>query len=133
MQKMKDAAAKLVPMGFTTAAEYHKQRQEIIQIHTGSKELDKLLGGGFETGSITEMFGEFRTGKSSLSLCTSTLSTLYVQERPSYVISCASPASSLWSQEGRRERLSTSTRKEPSDLTGSWRLLNVMVSMAMTC
>eukprot|EP00961_Rhodomonas_salina_P161461 2174070-Rhodomonas_salina.3 len=62
VQKMKEAAAKLVPMGFTTAAEYHKQRQEIIQIHTGSKELDKLLEGGFETGSITEMFGEFRTG-----------------------------------------------------------------------
>ena len=29
---------------------------------TGSKELDKLLGGGIETGSITEVFGEFRTG-----------------------------------------------------------------------
>jgi len=66
VQKMKEAAAKLVPMGFTTAAEYHKQRQEIIQIHTGSKELDKLLEGGFETGSITEMFGEFRTGKTQL-------------------------------------------------------------------
>lgn len=33
---------------------------------TGSKELDKLLGGGIETGSITEMFGEFRTGKTQL-------------------------------------------------------------------
>ena len=43
VQKMKEQAAKLVPMGFTTAFEYHKQRQEIIQIHTGSKELDKLL------------------------------------------------------------------------------------------
>ena len=32
------------------------------QITTGSKELDKLLNGGFETGSITELFGEFRTG-----------------------------------------------------------------------
>ena len=30
--KIKDAAAKLVPMGFTTAAEYHKTRQEIIQV-----------------------------------------------------------------------------------------------------
>ena len=30
---------------------------------TGSRELDKLLRGGFETGSITELFGEFRTGK----------------------------------------------------------------------
>ena len=33
---------------------------------TGSKELDKLLNGGIETGSITEIFGEFRTGKSQL-------------------------------------------------------------------
>uniref|UniRef100_A0A7S4D0E9 DNA repair protein RAD51 homolog n=1 Tax=Eutreptiella gymnastica TaxID=73025 RepID=A0A7S4D0E9_9EUGL len=57
---------KLVPMGFTTATEYHESRQEMIQISTGSKELDKLLNGGIETGSITEMFGEFRSGKTQL-------------------------------------------------------------------
>lgn len=61
-------ASKLVPMGFTTATEYHQKRAEIIQISTGSKELDKLLGGGIETGSITEIFGEFRTGKTQLCL-----------------------------------------------------------------
>lgn len=38
-------AAKLVPMGFTTATEFHQRRAEIIQISTGSKELDKLLQG----------------------------------------------------------------------------------------
>ncbi|XP_058811406.1 DNA repair protein RAD51 homolog A [Topomyia yanbarensis] len=59
-------ATKLVPMGFTTATDYHQKRSEIIQLTTGSKELDKLLGGGIETGSITEMFGEFRTGKTQL-------------------------------------------------------------------
>lgn len=37
-----------------------------FQLTTGSKELDKLLGGGIETGSITEIFGEFRTGKTQL-------------------------------------------------------------------
>nr|CAG4648041.1 EOG090X0906 [Moina brachiata]SVE93108.1 EOG090X0906 [Moina brachiata] len=62
------ATSKLVPMGFTTATEYHQKRAEIIQISTGSKELDKLLGGGIETGSITEIFGEFRTGKTQLCL-----------------------------------------------------------------
>uniref|UniRef100_A0AAZ3SKW1 DNA repair protein RAD51 homolog n=1 Tax=Oncorhynchus tshawytscha TaxID=74940 RepID=A0AAZ3SKW1_ONCTS len=62
----KAEAAKLVPMGFTTATEFHQRRAEIIQISTGSKELDKLLQGGIETGSITEMFGEFRTGKTQL-------------------------------------------------------------------
>ncbi|KAI9142668.1 putative DNA repair protein RAD51 [Paraphysoderma sedebokerense] len=59
-------ASKLVPMGFTTATEFHQRRSELIHITTGSKELDKLLGGGFETGSITEIFGEFRTGKTQL-------------------------------------------------------------------
>ena len=53
-------AMKLVPTGFTTATEMHLKRSQIIQITTGSKELDKLLNGGFETGSITELFGEFR-------------------------------------------------------------------------
>ncbi|XP_018577397.1 DNA repair protein RAD51 homolog 1 [Anoplophora glabripennis] len=59
-------AAKLVPMGFTTATEFHQKRSEIIQLTTGSKELNRLLGGGIETGSITEIFGEFRTGKTQI-------------------------------------------------------------------
>ncbi|THC94969.1 hypothetical protein EYZ11_005563 [Aspergillus tanneri] len=59
-------AAKLVPMGFTTATEMHARRSELISITTGSKQLDTLLGGGIETGSITEIFGEFRTGKSQI-------------------------------------------------------------------
>lgn len=65
-EKLLTEASKLVPMGFTTATELHRQRQDIIQIGTGSKELDKLLEGGIETGSITEIFGEFRTGKTQL-------------------------------------------------------------------
>lgn len=64
--KILQEASKLVPMGFTTATEYHQKRSEIIQLTTGSKELDKLLGGGIETGSLTELFGEFRTGKTQL-------------------------------------------------------------------
>lgn len=35
-------------------------------MHTGAKQLDALLGGGIETGSITEFFGEFRSGKTQL-------------------------------------------------------------------
>ncbi|XP_047134745.1 DNA repair protein RAD51 homolog A [Hydra vulgaris] len=64
--KILSEVIKLVPMGFTTATEFHQKRSEIIQISSGSKELDKLLQGGFETGSITEIFGEFRTGKTQL-------------------------------------------------------------------
>lgn len=64
--KILNEVVKLVPMGFTTATEFHQKRSEIIQVTTGSKELDKLLQGGIETGSITEIFGEFRTGKTQL-------------------------------------------------------------------
>jgi hypothetical protein len=60
------AAIKLVPTGFTSATEFHQRRSDLITISTGSKNLDNLLGGGIETGSITELFGEFRTGKSQL-------------------------------------------------------------------
>ena len=35
----------------------------MVHLTTGSASLDALLGGGVETGSITEIFGEFRTGK----------------------------------------------------------------------
>ena len=65
-EKLITEACKTVPMGFTTATEFHQKRSEIIQLTTGSRELDKLLGGGIETGSITELFGEFRTGKTQL-------------------------------------------------------------------
>ncbi|KAL0094888.1 DNA repair protein RAD51 [Phycomyces blakesleeanus] len=64
--KLLAEAAKLVNLGFTTAMEVHTRRQDIVTITTGSKDLDKALGGGIETGSITEIFGEFRTGKSQL-------------------------------------------------------------------
>ncbi|EXJ59041.1 DNA repair protein rhp51 [Cladophialophora yegresii CBS 114405] len=64
--KLLNEAMKLVPMGFTTATEMHARRSDLISITTGSKNLDRLLGGGIETGSITEIFGEFRTGKSQI-------------------------------------------------------------------
>ncbi|KAJ3427936.1 DNA repair protein rad51 [Anaeramoeba flamelloides] len=65
-EKILQAARTIIPMGFTTATEIKKQRQDILRLTTGSKELDKLLGGGIETGSTTEIFGEFRTGKTQL-------------------------------------------------------------------
>ncbi|KAF1875421.1 hypothetical protein Lal_00006049 [Lupinus albus] len=66
VDKIIEAATKLVPMGFTSASELHVQRAEIIQITTGSRDLDKVLEGGIETGSITELYGEFRSGKTQL-------------------------------------------------------------------
>ena len=61
--KLLSKTTKMVPMGFTTAAEHLHSRQDIINLSTGCKDFDEMLGGGMETGSITELFGECRTGK----------------------------------------------------------------------
>lgn len=54
-------------MGFTSASLIAQQRAEVIQITTGCRELDTILEGGVETGSITELYGEYRCGKTQLS------------------------------------------------------------------
>ena len=65
-EKIMAECAKLVPMGFSRATDFHQSRKDLVYLSTGSKELDKMLGGGVETGGITELFGEFRTGKTQL-------------------------------------------------------------------
>ncbi|MBI1972492.1 DNA repair and recombination protein RadA [Candidatus Woesearchaeota archaeon] len=53
-------------MGFESGVDLLKRRQEVIRLTTGSKAFDKMIGGGFETTSISEVFGEFGTSKSQL-------------------------------------------------------------------
>lgn len=67
-QKVKDIikANQLVPIGFKTATNRLEDLKEQIFLATGSSALDNLLGGGIETGSLTEVFGEFRTGKTQI-------------------------------------------------------------------
>jgi DNA repair protein RAD51 len=66
--KLKDIikANQLVNLGFKTASNRMIDLKDQIFLATGSSQLDQLLGGGIETGSITEVFGEFRTGKTQL-------------------------------------------------------------------
>jgi len=48
---------------FTPVAEMYENTEYFT---TGSKELDRILGGGFQTGKITEVFGPFKSGKTNL-------------------------------------------------------------------
>ena len=50
---------------FQSALSIWEARKSLIRITTGSDQLDKCCGGGLESCSITEVFGEFRTGKVS--------------------------------------------------------------------
>eukprot|EP00727_Mastigamoeba_balamuthi_P011266 m51a1_g6762 Meiotic recombination protein DMC1 putative (340) ;mRNA; r:95797-97108 len=66
VEKLFEAAGKLRSLSFVTGTEFLKKRQDVIRLSTGSTQLDQLLGGGVESMSITELFGEFRTGKTQL-------------------------------------------------------------------
>ncbi|MFX0136696.1 MAG: DNA repair and recombination protein RadA [Candidatus Hodarchaeota archaeon] len=48
---------------FTPAA---KIDDNVEYITTGSSELNRILGGGFQTGKITEVYGPFKSGKTAL-------------------------------------------------------------------
>lgn len=64
--KLKEIVKTMVSMDFRTAADALEDRKNLVTLSTGAVEIDKLLEGGVETGSITEVFGEFRTGKTQL-------------------------------------------------------------------
>ncbi|KAK4876787.1 hypothetical protein RN001_009293 [Aquatica leii] len=68
IDRIKNACKKIsLANGFTTALDVVDQRKQIFKLTTGSQQLDKLLGGGIESMAITEVFGEFGTGKTQLS------------------------------------------------------------------
>jgi len=59
---------------YQTAEEYYNKRKENLQrLKTGSYALDEILGGGFETGVITELIGEFGSGKTQICYAASVL------------------------------------------------------------
>jgi len=60
------AARKSMAITFVRGDELVKLRSNIRQLTTGCTSLDNLFGGGIETQSITEFFGEFGTGKSQI-------------------------------------------------------------------
>ncbi|MEI6841848.1 MAG: DNA repair and recombination protein RadA, partial [Methanomicrobiales archaeon] len=66
-KKMIKAAREMVNIGgFKTGKDVFEQRKEIRKLQTRVPDLDTLLGGGLETQAITEMYGEFGSGKSQI-------------------------------------------------------------------
>ncbi|GAA0664324.1 DNA repair and recombination protein RadA [Natronoarchaeum mannanilyticum] len=52
--------------GFESGAQVLERREEIGKLKFNIPEIDELLGGGVETQSITEVYGEFGAGKSQV-------------------------------------------------------------------
>ena len=56
----------IIQKTFTPATELYNKRKNIERISTGSKNFDELLGGGIEVNAITEIYGEFGSGKTQI-------------------------------------------------------------------
>jgi len=54
----------IIEKSFIPATELYNKRRE--RVSTGSRAFDDLLGGGVETKAVTEVYGEFGTGKTQL-------------------------------------------------------------------
>lgn len=66
VEKVKEAASKIISVGFVTGGEQALLRKRVVSISTGSKAFDAMLGGGIQSMSLSEVFGEFRCGKTQL-------------------------------------------------------------------
>ena len=76
-RKMINAARGSMKMGFETGADVMRRREQVSKLSTGSDFFNALMGGGFETGAVTECFGEFGSGKTQIGhlLAVNTLKT----------------------------------------------------------
>ncbi|MBI5389172.1 DNA repair and recombination protein RadA [Candidatus Woesearchaeota archaeon] len=62
-KKMIAFARKALHIGFESGEDLLKRRQLVLKLPTGSKAVDDLMAGGFETGAITECFGQYGSSK----------------------------------------------------------------------
>mgnify|MGYP001567242148 CR=1 FL=1 len=65
-KKIINNARSKLDMGFESGEDLLRKRLSVIKITTGSKALDGLFGGGIETGAVTEVYGAYGSGKTSL-------------------------------------------------------------------
>ncbi len=71
--KVINSARDASKMGYEKAIEVLERRKHLGHISTHSENLNKIIGGGVETQGITEVYGEFGSGKSQIAhqLCVS--------------------------------------------------------------
>ncbi len=65
-QEIIRAARSSIALSFVRADELLKMRAKVHRLTTGSRSIDELLGGGLETQTITEFYGEYGSGKSQI-------------------------------------------------------------------
>ena len=65
-KKAIQAAKESTTLNYETGRSGLREKEGDRQDNHGSKELDELIGGGIETGAITETYGRFASGKTQI-------------------------------------------------------------------
>jgi len=65
-RKIIQTARSELDMGFESGLDLLEKRKQILKITTGSKAFDEILGGGFESGCISECFGQYGSSKTQI-------------------------------------------------------------------
>jgi len=65
-RKMIQAARSILDMGFQSGTDLLSKRANVLKIKTGSASFDAILGGGFESGCISECFGQYGSSKTQV-------------------------------------------------------------------
>ena len=81
-RKVINASRNNCDMGFKSGEDMLKKRLLVRKISTSSENFNKLVGGGFETGAITECFGEFGSGKTQIAHILAVTTQLLDEENP---------------------------------------------------
>jgi len=78
--KVNTLARLQVDPGFVSASDLLETRKHLMKCRTGSNEFDRIMGGGIETGVITEFIGEFGSGKTQICYTLSVLAQRPTEE-----------------------------------------------------
>ncbi len=65
-RKIIQAARSNMDMGFQSGEDILTKRAKVIKIPTGSSNFDTMMEGGFETGAITECYGQYGSSKTQI-------------------------------------------------------------------
>jgi DNA repair protein RadA len=79
-QKVSQLARVKVDLGFIPATQVLEKRMRMLRCNTGSPDLNRILGGGIETDAITELIGEFGSGKTQICFTLSVLAQMPVDQ-----------------------------------------------------
>jgi len=79
-KKVIEAARKSLNFDFISGSKLLEERKKILKLTTSVEDIDNMLGGGIESGRITEAYGPWGSGKTAIAYQLAVNATLPIEE-----------------------------------------------------